>query len=59
MLRHHVEYAIVGAARVHKHAPAMMSDDGGVGGGGGASSGHVCEYRPHLWGKGHLHRAER
>src|ERR1700759_3084937 len=31
VLRHHVEDAIVDAARVHKNAPPMGGDDGGVG----------------------------
>ncbi len=48
MLCHHIEYAIIGAARVHKHAPAMVSDDGGVSSGGGAGSGHIWKYRPRL-----------
>ena len=45
MFRHNVEDAIVDAARVHKHAPAMVGDDGGVGSSGGAGSEHACEYR--------------
>jgi hypothetical protein len=46
MLSHHVENAIVRAARVHEHAPAMAGDDGGVGGSSGAGGEHACEYRP-------------
>ncbi len=59
VLRHHVEDAIVDAARVHKHAPAMVGDDGGVGGSSGAGSGHACEYRaedaePVHWAKAQI-----
>jgi hypothetical protein len=45
VLRHHIEDAIVGPARIHKHAPAVVRDDGGVGSSGGAGCEHACEYR--------------
>ena len=46
MLRHDIEDAIIRAAGIHEHAPAVVSDDGGVGGCGGASGRHALEYMP-------------
>ena len=47
-LCHHIEDAVVSAACIHKHAPAVVGDDSGVSGRGGAGSEHACEYRAEL-----------